>query len=264
MTVRVTNAGPEADTLHVLPTAWYRNTWAWEVDGEKPELRAAGRGARRHRASVPRPARARARRASRRCSSATTRRTRSGCSAPRRRARRRRTGSTTTSSRAPAPSRPARGRRPRSGTRLAGRAGRDGDRCASGSGRRRGGGDPWADFDAVARGPARRGRRVLRRADPGGDVGGRGARDAPGLRRDALEQAALLLRRRALARRRPDAADAAGVAARRAQRRAGGPSTPSTSCRCPTSGSTRGSPPGISPSTASRSPTSTRPSRSTS
>ena len=42
MTVRVTNAGPEADTLHVLPTAWYRNTWAWEVDGAKPELRAGG------------------------------------------------------------------------------------------------------------------------------------------------------------------------------------------------------------------------------
>jgi len=42
MTVRVTNAGPEADTVHVLPTAWYRNTWAWEVDGDKPELRAGG------------------------------------------------------------------------------------------------------------------------------------------------------------------------------------------------------------------------------
>jgi hypothetical protein len=42
MTVRITNAGPEADTLHVLPTAWYRNTWAWETDGEKPELRSGG------------------------------------------------------------------------------------------------------------------------------------------------------------------------------------------------------------------------------
>ena len=42
MTIRVTNAGPEADTLHVLPTAWYRNTWAWDVDAEKPELRAGG------------------------------------------------------------------------------------------------------------------------------------------------------------------------------------------------------------------------------
>src|SRR5262245_37318190 len=43
MTVRVTNAGPEADTLHVLPTAWYRNTWSWGIDGEnKPELRLDG------------------------------------------------------------------------------------------------------------------------------------------------------------------------------------------------------------------------------
>jgi hypothetical protein len=43
MTVRVTNAGPETDTVHVLPTAWYRNTWAWGDDGEsKPELRADG------------------------------------------------------------------------------------------------------------------------------------------------------------------------------------------------------------------------------
>ena len=42
LTVRIKNAGPEADTLHVLPTVWYRNTWAWDVDGEKPELRAEG------------------------------------------------------------------------------------------------------------------------------------------------------------------------------------------------------------------------------
>jgi Mannosylglycerate hydrolase MGH1-like glycoside hydrolase domain len=43
MTVRVTNAGPDTETLHVLPTAWYRNTWAWGTPGEtKPELRAGG------------------------------------------------------------------------------------------------------------------------------------------------------------------------------------------------------------------------------
>ena len=29
--VRVTNAGPDAETLHVLPTAWFRNTWSWDV-----------------------------------------------------------------------------------------------------------------------------------------------------------------------------------------------------------------------------------------
>ena len=43
LTIRVTNAGPEADTLHVLPTAWYRNTWTWGLEGEvRPELRLEG------------------------------------------------------------------------------------------------------------------------------------------------------------------------------------------------------------------------------
>jgi hypothetical protein len=42
MTVRVTNAGPEADELHILPTAWYRNTWSWDAGAERPVLEAAG------------------------------------------------------------------------------------------------------------------------------------------------------------------------------------------------------------------------------
>src|SRR5215813_3967934 len=44
MAIQLTNAGPEADTIHVLPTAWFRNTWAWDLDpGEpKPALRASG------------------------------------------------------------------------------------------------------------------------------------------------------------------------------------------------------------------------------
>ena len=42
MTVRVTNAGPEADTLHVLPTAWFRNTWSWDTDVPKPALAGTG------------------------------------------------------------------------------------------------------------------------------------------------------------------------------------------------------------------------------
>ena len=44
MTVRVTNAGPEADTIHVLPTAWFRNTWSWDDDEPTPQLRARRRG----------------------------------------------------------------------------------------------------------------------------------------------------------------------------------------------------------------------------
>jgi hypothetical protein len=36
----VTNTGPDADTLHVLPTAWFRNTWAWDPDAPKPSMAA--------------------------------------------------------------------------------------------------------------------------------------------------------------------------------------------------------------------------------
>ncbi len=38
ITVTVTNAGPDADTLHVLPTVWFRNTWSWDADAPKPVL----------------------------------------------------------------------------------------------------------------------------------------------------------------------------------------------------------------------------------
>jgi len=31
----VTNRGPEATTLHLLPTLWFRNTWSWGRSGEK-------------------------------------------------------------------------------------------------------------------------------------------------------------------------------------------------------------------------------------
>ena len=42
MTVRVTNAGPDAGTVHVLPTAWFRNTWSWDTGAPKPVLAGAG------------------------------------------------------------------------------------------------------------------------------------------------------------------------------------------------------------------------------
>jgi hypothetical protein len=43
MRVTVENAGPEPATLSVLPTLWFRNTWAWgPTDHGKPLLRAAG------------------------------------------------------------------------------------------------------------------------------------------------------------------------------------------------------------------------------
>ncbi|MDP9253637.1 MAG: glucosidase [Verrucomicrobiota bacterium] len=36
-----TNRGPEAAELHVLPTLWFRNTWAWGRDDRRPVLRAS-------------------------------------------------------------------------------------------------------------------------------------------------------------------------------------------------------------------------------
>ena len=49
--IRVTaaNRGPEAATLHLLPTVWFRNTWSWGCRHEgctpKPKLRQAAEGA---------------------------------------------------------------------------------------------------------------------------------------------------------------------------------------------------------------------------
>jgi hypothetical protein len=36
--ITVTNRGPEPSALDVLPTLWFRNTWAWGYDSYKPEL----------------------------------------------------------------------------------------------------------------------------------------------------------------------------------------------------------------------------------
>ena len=39
--VTATNRGPDPATLHVLPTLWFRNTWAWGRDDYRPVLRAS-------------------------------------------------------------------------------------------------------------------------------------------------------------------------------------------------------------------------------
>jgi hypothetical protein len=36
------NRGPEAARLHILPTLWFRNTWSWGDEEERPVLREAG------------------------------------------------------------------------------------------------------------------------------------------------------------------------------------------------------------------------------
>jgi hypothetical protein len=37
--IEAINRGPEAATLHLLPTLWFRNTWTWGPDSPKPALR---------------------------------------------------------------------------------------------------------------------------------------------------------------------------------------------------------------------------------
>ena len=39
MQITVTNHGAEMHDLHVLPTMWFRNTWAWQADSIKPSLK---------------------------------------------------------------------------------------------------------------------------------------------------------------------------------------------------------------------------------
>jgi hypothetical protein len=41
MRVSVRNAGPDAATLHVLPTLWFRNRWSWDPEAGRPEIREA-------------------------------------------------------------------------------------------------------------------------------------------------------------------------------------------------------------------------------
>ena len=36
--ISVRNAGPEAATIDVLPTIWFRNTWSWGIDGRTPSI----------------------------------------------------------------------------------------------------------------------------------------------------------------------------------------------------------------------------------
>jgi hypothetical protein len=40
--ITVTNEGPEADTLHVLPHLWFRDTWSWGREHTEPNIRHEG------------------------------------------------------------------------------------------------------------------------------------------------------------------------------------------------------------------------------
>ena len=59
MLVTAHNRGPDAATLHLLPTLWFRNTWSWGDDVPKPTLdgRRRGAGSRRRSCFSPRAGR---------------------------------------------------------------------------------------------------------------------------------------------------------------------------------------------------------------
>ena len=101
MAIQVTNAGPEAETIHVLPTAWFRNTWSWG-DSTSPGRRcgppATGRSPSTTRSWAPWSCSPRLPPAAptRSCCSARTRPTWPGCTAPTRSRPIPRTASTTT------------------------------------------------------------------------------------------------------------------------------------------------------------------------
>jgi len=44
--ITIHNRGAQPATLHVLPTAWFRNTWSWGGSAERPSLRQVARHSR--------------------------------------------------------------------------------------------------------------------------------------------------------------------------------------------------------------------------
>jgi hypothetical protein len=36
--ISVTNRGPDASPIHLLPTLWFRNTWSWGIDDRRPSI----------------------------------------------------------------------------------------------------------------------------------------------------------------------------------------------------------------------------------
>ena len=262
MTVRVTNAGPEADIVHVLPTAWFRNTWSWDAGAPKPVMAGAGGSAvtighpflgslellasEGPDGTVPVPLFCENETNLARLYGAapTTPYPKDGIGdhvIQRCGHRQPRSARHQVRVLVPADGRARRNRRTAAaaapGGRRARQASAGGDRVRQ---RLRPGGE-------TAPG---RGRRVLRRADTQGGQPGRGDGDAAGLRRDAVEQAAVQLRREPLARRRPDPAAPAAGPARRAQLPVAQLRRLRHHVHAGQVGSTPGSPPGTLPSIA--------------
>jgi hypothetical protein len=53
--ITATNRGLEPAELHVLPTLWFRNTWAWDAEAKRPRLAAGAPGAGHRTVSAEHP-----------------------------------------------------------------------------------------------------------------------------------------------------------------------------------------------------------------
>ena len=226
MTVRVTNAGPDTETLHVLPTVWFRNTWSWDVGAEKPSLHAGANGtividhpylgelellaAAGPDGSEP---------VALFCENETnTRRlygVEPGTPYPKDGINDHVVGGHDTVNPL------AEGTKASLWYQVAVEPGAT-DRAApaAASGRHQAGQAVGRAREGLRQGRGRAaqgGRRVLRRADAGRRVARSGPGDAPGVLGDAVEQAAVRLRRVAMVGRRPDPAHSAGVPAHRTE-----------------------------------------------
>ena len=259
MRIELENHGPDEATLHVLPTLWFRNTWSWDAGTQRPRIERDGaalvvadHAARR----LPARGRARARRHRARArSSARTRRTRRASSASQATTPYPKDGINDHVVSGAATVNPD-----GFGTKAAlryrvtvpGRRARPSCGCGCTGPPSDAAGADWAGaaFDEVVAAREADADEFYAALAPAGTDAERDADPAPGVRRARLEQADVPLRRRAAgstatraSRRRPRRTATAATAT-------GGTSTRSTCSRCRTRGSTRGSRPGTSASTA--------------
>ena len=252
--VAATNRGPEVAALHVLPTLWFRNTWSWDVGAKRPRLSASARGDGYVTMDAEHP---------------TLGARRLFCEgAPRLLF----TENETNAERIFGTPNATPYVKDGIGEAIVG--GRAGTVNPAEVGTKAAahyrldvpaGGTVALRLRLAARGAVGRplrhrlrrhrrgatggGRRVLRRHPARRPLRGLPARHAPGGRRPPVEQAVLPPRRPPLAGRRPRPAAAPGDPASGAQPSSGSTSTTKTSSPCRTSGNTRGTRPGISPST---------------
>ena len=249
------NRGPEAATLHLLPTLWFRNTWSWGDDGEKPAVTAVDGGAAR--AVAPRARRvAAARRPSAQLLFCENETNNERLSARRTTPYAKDAIGDFVVARRDGAVNPA-----RTGTKVAAHHVLEIPAGASASIRvrltapRPNAGDPLgADFDASSRTAAQEADAFYATVIPPALDARRRDGHAPGARRPAVGQAVLRVRRPPLAaraRRQPVGPERAAPAPSATSR--GSTWSPATSSRCRTSGSTRGSRRGTSRSTARRS-----------